>query len=342
MRSAFILSLIFAVESSRVIEPVFWNVDNALFARNYTRHVQLQEKMDIFCPQYESPADEDVRTFSQSHHFQTIFMVDESSYNSCSLPDRPKRIMTCEQPLREKKFTMIFQEVNPNPFGLVFSPDKNYYFISTSLGDDLGGISQENDGVCSSHSMKLRVTVHHGDIDGPSKIQDDPQGQMENSFYDYKAYEDVNSDSFHQNDLNEDPAKEKQSELPNAIIVGVIVGTFMVILVIVAILLTRRVFENRKSSVSYPTLSDYQSSYVEKYDFPPYNPNIGGNAGSPQTVYSQAYTPNLPQTPIVSLLPTYQSQPNQQIANKEKRLNDEFSYIDGSRLSNRTHEIVMV
>merc|ERR1712050_453101 len=166
--------------------------------------------------------------------------------------------------------------------------------------------------------MKLRVTVHHGDIDGPSKIHENNEGQLESSFYDYKAYEDVDSDSFHQNEhQNEDPAKEKQSELPNAIIVGVIVGTFMVILVIVAILLTRRVFENRKSSVSYPTLSDYQSSYVEKYDFPPYNPNIGGNAGSPQTVYSQAYTPNLPQAPIVSLLPTYQSQSNQQIANKE-------------------------
>lgn len=170
----------------------------------------------------------------------------------------------------------------------------------------------------------------------------------------------------------EDPAKEKQSELPNAIIVGVIVGkllfynftldpiwdhfwpfgphlgpiradnnyyflgTFLVILIVVAILLTRRVFENRKSSVSYPTLSDYQSSYVEKYDYPPYGHN---NGGSPQTVYTQAFTPNLPNSPIVSLLPKY----NQAINHPtEKRISEDFSYIDGSRLSNRTHEIVMV
>ena len=108
------------------------------------------------------------------------------------------------------------------------------------------------------------------------------------------------------------------------------------ILIVVAILLTRRVFENRKSSVSYPTLSDYQSSYVEKYDYPPYGHN---NGGSPQTVYTQAFTPNLPNSPIVSLLPKY----NQAINHPtEKRISEDFSYIDGSRLSNRTHEIVMV
>ena len=66
----------------------FWTDFNPFysrFSRNYTRHVQLQEKMDIFCPQYESPADEDSRTFSKSHHFQIIYMVDEASFNMCHL-----------------------------------------------------------------------------------------------------------------------------------------------------------------------------------------------------------------------------------------------------------------
>ena len=44
--------------------------------------------MDIYCPQYESAADEDVRTFSKSHHFQTIYLVDESSYKNCNLDMR--------------------------------------------------------------------------------------------------------------------------------------------------------------------------------------------------------------------------------------------------------------
>jgi len=149
------LLFLIAVESSRVIEPVYWKVDNKKFATQYERHVQLQTKMDIFCPQYSSAAeDEDPRTFSESHHFQTIYMVDEDSYNLCRLnAAKAIKIMSCEQPLRVKKFTMKFQEVNPNPFGLEFHADSNYYFISTSMGDDLGGISQMNEGVCKSHSM---------------------------------------------------------------------------------------------------------------------------------------------------------------------------------------------
>jgi len=84
MKLAFIFMI--AAEATRVIEPIFWKVDNQKFRDGgFTRHVQLQTKMDIFCPQYESPADEDPRTFSQSHHFQTIYMVDEESFNTCQL-----------------------------------------------------------------------------------------------------------------------------------------------------------------------------------------------------------------------------------------------------------------
>ena len=66
-----------------------WTITkNYRFANDYTRDVQLQTKMDIYCPQYESAADEDVRTFSKSHHFQTIYLVDESSYKNCNLDMR--------------------------------------------------------------------------------------------------------------------------------------------------------------------------------------------------------------------------------------------------------------
>jgi hypothetical protein len=335
-----IFALLAAARCSRVIEPIFWKVDNDLFSKNYTRHVQLQEKMDIFCPQYESPADEDTRTFSKSHHFQIIYMVDEQSFNSCSLNvARAKKIMSCEQPVRVKKFTMKFQEVNPNPYGLEFHADTDYYFISTSLGNDLGGISQMDQGVCQSHSMKLKLKVHRGDIEGVQRISedysDDSRGSPAKPVYDYRPY-DEESIAVPEDNFPEDPSKEKQQELPNAIIVGVIVGTFLVILIVVAILLTRRVFENRKSSVSYPTLSDYQSSYVEKYDYPAY----GHNNGSPQTVYTPSFSPNMATSPVVSLLPKYQ--PQGAPMGTEKRLTEDFSYIDGSRLSNRTHEIVMV
>ena len=74
------------------------------FANDYTRDVQLQTKMDIYCPQYESAADEDVRTFSKSHHFQTIYLVDENSYKNCNL-DMRKAKKVNKYKFRDKKET---------------------------------------------------------------------------------------------------------------------------------------------------------------------------------------------------------------------------------------------
>ena len=37
--------------------------------------------------------------------------------------------MTCSDPDLEKKYTIIFQEVNPNPWGLEFDANKAYYII---------------------------------------------------------------------------------------------------------------------------------------------------------------------------------------------------------------------
>jgi len=328
-------------ECSKVVEPVFWRVDNERFANDYTRDVQLQTKMDIYCPQYESAADEDVRTFSKSHHFQTIYLVDESSYKNCNLDMRKaKKIMSCEQPLRVKKYTMKFQEVNPNPYGLEFHADTAYYFISTSLGEDLTGLTQMQDGVCRTHGMKLKIQVRRGDADGIRRISDEGAEDEKIRFPEYFAYDGRDSTAVSRPDeISEDPEKWETNEgLPNAVIVGVIVGIFLVILIIVAILLTRRVFENRKSSVSYPTLSDYQSSYVEKYEYPP----VSFQTASPQSVYQTNYAPtNIVQPNIVSLVPKgVNYAPG--VQSQEKRINDDFSYIDASRLSNRHGEIVMV
>lgn len=325
---------------SRIVEPVFWRVDNEMFSttENYSRHVQLQDKMDIFCPQFESVSfDDDSRTFSKSHHYQTIFMVDEYSFHSCRIGQNAKKLMSCEKPNRVKKYTMKFQEVNPNPYGLEFSADGEYFFISTSNGNDIGSIGQVANGVCAEHGMKLRIKVHRGeDLSGVRRIADAIPEERMPTFSDYQAYEDV------EREVAEDnfaimPEVEKQTGANNVIIVGAIVGTFLVILVLVAILLTKRIFENRKGSQSYPTLSDYQSSYVEKYDFP----QFANHQGSPQTLFSNSFSPPLSPVPIgtVSLIP---KNFNLLESQKIQKISDEFSYIEGNRLSNRTNDIVLV
>ena len=95
--------------------------------------------------------------------------------------------MTCRSPDKEKKYTIIFQEVNPNPFGFEFSADEKYFFIckifetaqflkicfnyllATSSGQDQEGLDQTEAGVCSTHKMRMKIQVHKaGQFDFPN------------------------------------------------------------------------------------------------------------------------------------------------------------------------------
>ena len=40
-----------------------------------------------------------------------------------------KKIFTCNTPDQEKKHTILFQEINPNPFGLTFHRGEQYFLI---------------------------------------------------------------------------------------------------------------------------------------------------------------------------------------------------------------------
>ena len=58
------------------------------FANEYALDVNLEDKVDIYCPQYSSAAADDrTETFSSDKHYQTIYMVSEESFNSCRLGD---------------------------------------------------------------------------------------------------------------------------------------------------------------------------------------------------------------------------------------------------------------
>lgn len=247
--------------------------------------------------------------------------------------------MTCSQPVREKKFTVKFQEVSPSPFGLEFKPNQDYFFISTSEGD-LENLDQKAGGVCASHSMKMRIAVHRGDETGIQRITETEIDSFENSF-------ETESDKSSTVQFIE-PEMEKQEALPNAMIIGIVVGLLLVVLSVIIFLLARRVFMAGKGSDSFPTMSDYQSSYVEKYDpsLSPqsmlnYSPGYQAHQGAP-------HINNSPSGAIVDLYPAGRVASPQNYAAvhiQQPHEQPEFSYFDGSqvpRLSSRTNDIVMV
>ena len=43
----------------------------------------MQEKMDIFCPR---------RSDSESNHYQSVFLVDEESFNLCRQNEKSKKV----------------------------------------------------------------------------------------------------------------------------------------------------------------------------------------------------------------------------------------------------------
>ena len=137
----------------------------------------------------------------------------------------------------------------------------------------------------------------------------------------------------------------------------------MLLLILVAFL-TRRSFQRRKN-LSYPTLSDYQSSYVESYDyahpvvFPPNSPSnpetqSGSTENSQLTNQSQAQLTVEPKNPRsqplvhpgISPNPLHQSQLNiiKPRKGQSKPGHEEFSYIDGRMLerSNRASKVIVM
>lgn len=320
------MRLVFALigslaDATTYIEPVFWNVENPRFLQNYTRHVELQQKMDIFCPQKMEMnptgwSNSKSESQSLSHHFQTIYMVDEQSYESCMLNVRvAKKLMTCKTPDVEKKYTIIFQEVNPNPFGIEFQADKVYYFISTSVGTDHSGLDNTEQGVCASKQMRMKIQVHsngmtNSAVRAAAYMSEEPLLEIAES------------------EIEDRSLSEKSNFIVfnNFLIIGIVLGVILVLMIILIGFLTRRSFQRRKN-MSYPTLSDYQSSYVES-DYPTSNDLVRTcSQPSRDTIQEELYD-------------------FKEKHSKKCDASEEFSYIDGrfinQNISNRTNDVIVI
>ena len=84
--------------------------------------VGLNDKMDIICPQRPT------NTSTDGHHYFKLFLVDAENYEKCEVAGG-RRILTCNVPDREKKYTFYFQELSPLPWGLEFKSNHSYYVI---------------------------------------------------------------------------------------------------------------------------------------------------------------------------------------------------------------------
>lgn len=147
------LTLISAVMGD-TLEALFWTETNAKFEINpyHEITVRIGDKMDLICPRYDDGMDHN------EHFYHRIYEVSEEAFRNCDT-SQGKRLIDCNRPQQEKKYTVLFQDTNPSPYGLEFTPGQTYYYISTSSGADLDGIEQNLGGGCENNNMKLAIHV---------------------------------------------------------------------------------------------------------------------------------------------------------------------------------------
>jgi len=138
------------------LNPIYWNNSNLKFeVPPFSIDVELEDKLDIICPL--KTRDVGISR-NQDNWYYKIYLVDQYSYKTCSASGG-RRLITCESPMYEKKYTFYFQEISPSPWALEFETDKIYYIISTSDGSK-EGLNQQQGGSCVRYNMKIQIRVN--------------------------------------------------------------------------------------------------------------------------------------------------------------------------------------
>lgn len=168
----FLFALLGLASASVQIEPLYWNASNPIFAKGQSAQLEVNvgEKLDIYCPQrIREPIQTDQPLYLKG------FLVSEADFKSCVVRNaaEAKKIFTCNTPDQEKKHTILFQEINPNPFGLTFHRGAQYFLISTADGT-ANGIGSSSGGVCDRHNMKIQIRVSEAP-DAPISEADSPK-----------------------------------------------------------------------------------------------------------------------------------------------------------------------
>ncbi|XP_060072458.1 ephrin-B2-like [Ylistrum balloti] len=149
------MSMVSFVDSGRRLPPIYWNASNALFRRSDSSiHVQLNDNIDIICPDYSDRTDN-----PEEWEYYSIFLVSKHEYETCTLlnPKSPNvtHIRNCSTPgVHSDPFTILVMAFQPIPNLPDFKKGHKYYMISTSTGTQIG-INNQVNGSCRTRNMRL-------------------------------------------------------------------------------------------------------------------------------------------------------------------------------------------
>lgn len=252
-----------AASDGKSIPPIYWNTSAPIFKdhHNYVQRVKIGQKMDIICP-ILNPGQKD-----GSYYF-VLYQVSKTHYDNCDT-DGQKRLLTCNSPAREKKYTFLFEDITPSPWGLTFRPGETYYFISTSDGT-MAGLNNSKGGACTEKNMKLKIAVNPRDDPNdqyPPPRPVDPElidpNQGEDRYHRPPTPKMKPMNPVYQNQPNqasnqptgqdeEQENKGAQGNLnSNGLIIGVVLGGCAVLFVVLLAFLGYKVHRRRRNVKKY-------------------------------------------------------------------------------------------
>lgn len=148
-----LLAALLCFANGKLLEPLYWTEVNQFFMTEPYHQVEvgIGDKMDLICPDFQDKFDH------KGKMFHRIYEVDPDGFRNCDT-SKGKRLIDCNQPQQEKKYTFIFQETSPSPYGLEFLQGETYYYITTSNGTE-SGMGNKYEGGCSNNNMRLAISV---------------------------------------------------------------------------------------------------------------------------------------------------------------------------------------
>ncbi|KAM4714800.1 ephrin-B3b [Anableps anableps] len=166
----FLLDLLGTTASN--MEPIYWNSLNERFRddKGYVLYPQIGDRLDLICPPLDT-----ARSTPEYEFYKLYLVSSREQADRCEVMGAPNIVLTCDEPTRERRFTIKFQEFSPNLWGHEFKSMHDYYIIATSDGTRQG-LDSMRGGVCATKGMKVVLKVGQSQYGLPPK-KDQPAGR---------------------------------------------------------------------------------------------------------------------------------------------------------------------
>lgn len=166
----FLLDLLGTTASN--MEPIYWNSLNERFRddKGYVLYPQIGDRLDLICPPLDT-----ARSTPEYEFYKLYLVSSREQADRCEVMGPPNIVLTCDEPTRERRFTIKFQEFSPNLWGHEFKSMHDYYIIATSDGTRQG-LDSMRGGVCATQGMKVVLKVGQSPYGLPPK-KEPPAGR---------------------------------------------------------------------------------------------------------------------------------------------------------------------